>query len=204
MVSSISIHDTALQRCAMRFSEPINAPEFAAQEPHGSDEFVLNTLRGIFKSDLEMPFYFEPHNILLSPTLIPSLVSDLVSWLESTISMLQSPTIFQRVAFKGEYLLSLVRALGYVYGNDKVRFSKDCSLYLNLHNALAAISIHRYCFGVLQKLALDIKFEVSRRASSIRDLAIGLFKMVAGWVSFMEANVPSLLKVSFHYLQHTL
>lgn len=196
MASSISMHNAALQRCAVRFSEPINAPEFVAQEPHGSDEFLQVTLRGIFDSSIEMPFYYDPHNVLVSPNLIPSLISDLIDWLNSAVTVLESSLVFHRSTFRNGYLLSLVRALGYVYGNNKERFSKDGSLFLRVHNALAAISVHRYCFGVLEKIAADLQFDVSKRDLVIKSLAAGFLKMITGWTLFIETTVPDELKVS--------
>lgn len=180
----------------MRFCEPINATQFIAREPHGSDDFVRITQEGIFNASIEMPFYYEPHNVLISPELIPSLVSDLIDWVDQQIFLLENASTLQHAAFSKGYLLSLVRALGYIHGSNKSRFSADGSRYLRMHNAMAAISIHRYCFGVLEKLAGDLQFEVSKRTAIIKNLAKGFLKMISGWTSFMEVSIPNALKVS--------
>jgi hypothetical protein len=195
--ATISIHDNALKHSFARFSKPISLPTIPG-EGNGNqfDPFTKAILKGIFDVQLEMPYYYFPHEVEVPQSSYSSINSLLEAWIIEALSIMQSKASFVNGSYPKDYLLKIVRALGYLYGADPKRFVDGISLYERCYLILAAHCIHRYMCGVIQKIASDLIVETGKRQKWVKGLAHSFSKLISTWNVYAESEFPEVLKVS--------
>jgi hypothetical protein len=193
----ISTSDSALLSSWAKFSRPFlpKLPDFANEEL----PIVSTVLEGILDVYLDLPVKLDnEHYFFSADELMDPLSQILVDWLQASLPFLQSAEAFDNGHIPPNYLLQLIRALGYIYSIGKQDLLV-AGFYQSFHYCLWAHGIARYSHGVIRQIAEEMIKQTSQRALAIKGLANALLALVNAWNQFILSAFPKALQVCFNY-----
>ena len=151
LAASIKVHDSALKAASQRYHSELHLPE---PDNLSEDPQVSRILKGVFDLEFKTPFIAQP--IPLPATELAA--SILTSWIISACGILEASETFIDGRLPPDYLLKIVRALGFIHGTSPGRPCPD-GLYTRCHSIFASLSLHeRVCVPPLTVCALNPVF----------------------------------------------
>jgi hypothetical protein len=120
---------------------------------------------------------------------------NLFKWLEQVRDILRSPASLKKGRFELNSLLVISRVISFLkLSNPTHPLIK--SVYLEIANALAALSIYRYSVLVLSQIVTALKGSSLKRSKDMKELLHTMEEVIGSWVSSCKENLPSELEVS--------
>jgi hypothetical protein len=204
MSVSIHLHDVSLSQASRVFYQNMDLPDIHLlflDIDENDKPLIFRLVEEILDVSKELNLiYAADHSTPIleefdfDAKCISLLSTHLFQWLDEVRDILRSPAALKKGRFKLESLLIISRVLSFLRLADpsKVRIK---SVYLEIINVLAALSVYRYSVSVLAQIIADLKNSLFKRSQEIKLLLELMEDVMNAWITSCKTSLPTDLEV---------